>query len=345
MNRFIKTFSLVSLLFLFYSSRIPWVFNPRMKRTRNKLVEPKGREYRGLRTLGSLFVFSFLFFLLPSEVSAQVVINEFVSDGNPEWVEIYNSGSTEINLSGWYVLFQDNPDTTQRCYFDQGDAISSSGFKTIERSYSFTNAWLSNAGDTIILKDQNGGEINKVSYGNATGAVVGAPTEGKSASRNPNGSNTWVISDPSKEASWSCISSTPSPSPSPTPSSTQSPSPTPIKSPTPTLTPTKSPTPKLTSTPKPTVTPKSEPSETEEPIVLGIESTPTPPTSSPSPELDGKVAEKVAGWVKNIPLGPLVFIVVGVGLLIGTGIVFLKGNRKKEIEEMFSAGDNQTKDT
>jgi hypothetical protein len=61
-----------SWLKLFRSSRIPRVFNPRMRRTRNKLVEPQGREYRGLSAFGSLFLAALLISLiLPQSVRAE----------------------------------------------------------------------------------------------------------------------------------------------------------------------------------------------------------------------------------------------------------------------------------
>ena len=53
--------------------------------------------YLGLLIIVSLFIF------VPN-VSAQVVINEFSSTDSSDWIEIYNTSSTDVvNLSGWVI--------------------------------------------------------------------------------------------------------------------------------------------------------------------------------------------------------------------------------------------------
>lgn len=164
-----------------------------------------------------------LFWVKPAY--AAIKINEFSSAGNPEWVELYNTGTEEVNLNGWMVLFHDNPTTSQKIILGSNDKILSGSFKIVERDYTNTVAWLNDSGDAIILKDSNGDEQDSVRYGNATGSNVAAPSSGQSAGRSPDATGGWIIfSSPTKGASNNTSSASPSPSPSPTsnPSSTYS---------------------------------------------------------------------------------------------------------------------------
>jgi len=223
--------------------------------------------------MGNYKIFFFFFVLaiflfLPKVAFAQVVINEFSSSSNPEWVELYNLGSTPVSLEGWTLFFQDNPETNQRVIFSTNDIISGDGYKLVEHSYTGTQAWLRNDGDTIILKDPNG-EVDSVKYGDVQGALVSAPDSEHSAGRSPNGTGEWVILD---SATPDAANSPPVPTPTLTPT------------PTPTLGSTSTPTPKLptsTPTPKP---PTSTPTPTKKP-------TPTlkpSPTSTPAGEILGE---------------------------------------------------------
>jgi hypothetical protein len=48
-------------------------------------------------------IFFFLFFIFAPEVSAQVVINEFSSRGDTEWVELYNKGMNDVDITNWTI--------------------------------------------------------------------------------------------------------------------------------------------------------------------------------------------------------------------------------------------------
>lgn len=161
--------------------------------------------------------------------ASTIKINEFSSASNPEWVELYNTGTSEINLNDWQILFHDNPSTTQKITLSPNDTISPGRFKIVERSYTGSSAWLSNSGDAIILKDSTNGEQDSVRYGNVNGSVVDAPTSVQSAGRSTDGISGWIIFlTPTKGATNNTSVSTSTPSPTPT--LTPSPTPTPTSS-------------------------------------------------------------------------------------------------------------------
>ncbi|MDD5589574.1 MAG: lamin tail domain-containing protein [Candidatus Portnoybacteria bacterium] len=61
-----------------------------------------------------LTVLAAVFFIWPFRVQGQIVINEIMydledADGDKEWVELYNSGPAEIDLTGWKI--DDGPDS------------------------------------------------------------------------------------------------------------------------------------------------------------------------------------------------------------------------------------------
>lgn len=177
-----------------------------------------------------------------------VVINEFSSASNPEWVEIYNKGSETINLAGWNIIFDDNSNT-QKVTLTSDDVLPSGEFKVVEHPYTGTNGWLSNSGDTIILKDSSGVEQDSMSYGDITGANIEAPNSDQSAGRNVDGSGDWLIfTSPTKETTNNVATPTPAPTmtPSPTPTPVPSSASTSTPTPTPTSSPSPSPTPSLT---------------------------------------------------------------------------------------------------
>src|SRR3989339_847976 len=62
-------------------------------------------EYKNLSIIATVFL-SIAFFITPRIVFAQVLINEIMydlsgADDKHEWVEIYNNGSSPVDLSDW----------------------------------------------------------------------------------------------------------------------------------------------------------------------------------------------------------------------------------------------------
>ena len=108
---------------------------------------------------------------IASAASQDVVINEIAwmgstDNSNDEWIELYNNTSSSIDLSGWYIT--DDETTT---YTIESGTISANGFFLIEDSEESVNTItadaviglsLANTGDTLILYDSAGNEIDTV---------------------------------------------------------------------------------------------------------------------------------------------------------------------------------------
>jgi len=190
-------------------------------------------------TIIGVVVFVVLFFL-PRSVIANIRINEFSPQTNPEWVELYNPDEGEHSLSGMVLYFDDNVDTPQKLVFCSNSVLAAKTYALITRlSDSY---WLSNSGDTLILKKEDD-TIDSISFG--SGQLIKAPTGTQSASRTDTGE--WAIANNASpqgdQINFVCPTSTPTPTPAPAPTNTQ----IPTKTPTPSITPTIKP--KLTSTP------------------------------------------------------------------------------------------------
>lgn len=256
-------------------------------------------------------VFSSLFFVFALRVSAQILINEFSSASNPEWVELYNPGPTAISLASFVIYFDDNPSTNQKYEFCDGEEILANGYKLITRPIG--SYWLANSGDSIILKNKEA-VSDSVSYG--AGKIVPAPTASQSATRSPDGSDVWLISDnPSPQGSivsFECPSPTPESTPLPSATPTSKPSSTPFPSPTSTS----KPTVKALVTNKPETIKISTQEGKEEGVVLGLrEKLDTP---LPTPQVESK---------RRFPLFAAVFVLGGLGAIGYAAFMFYKSQK------------------
>ncbi len=155
-------------------------------------------------------IFGLIMFLFTTRtVRAQVVINEFSSNSNPEWVELYNVGPTDINLTGWKLVDEANH------IENLSGVIPGNGFFVFER----LQGWLNNSGgDAINLKDASDDLINSVIYGHS-GDAVGTPDADKSTGRIPGASDVWQMN-----LTWTIGSGNFKPTPTPSPNPTQTPS-------------------------------------------------------------------------------------------------------------------------
>lgn len=201
-----------------------------------------------LSATASLFVASLF---LPNTVIG-VVINEFSSNSDPEWVELYNDSDTDLDLTGWKLK-----DGAQSPKTING-TIPKHGFFVYEHQ----TGWLNNSGgDSISLFDSSSpsAKIDEVSYGQ-TGSVVGTPGKDKSAGRTPDGSPSWQ-----NGLVWTKSAPNPEPTPEPTPTL----APTPSSTPHPTVTPTPKPTTRPTANPTASNLPAPTKSPSLSPIVQG----------------------------------------------------------------------------
>lgn len=87
----------------------------------------------------------------------RVVINEVFPrpSSGPEWVELYNSGCQEANLSGWKLI-----EGAGKEGYWSGDTLSAGGHLLVE-----FHSKLNNKGDTVTLYDANGAVVDSFSYG------------------------------------------------------------------------------------------------------------------------------------------------------------------------------------
>ena len=134
-----------------------------------------------------------------TEESNAVIINEFVfnpSTGN-DWIELYNKGITDRNLSGWVLDDDDTGTSTVMANLTQ--TIPAKGFLAVD----VLNR-LNTDNDTIVLKDNSGTTVSKVSYKDGVITVTGAQDigtvgTGESVARNINGGGIWAkVSLPTK---------------------------------------------------------------------------------------------------------------------------------------------------
>ncbi len=138
-------------------------------------------------------------------------INEFLpypAVGGSEWVELYNTGTTSIDVTG--ATLCDNRSTSCTIKTLSG-IIEPLSWAT----YYLPSSYLNNDGDSVILKDTSSTIIDTISYGNGALDV----TPGQAVARAADGADTdtpadWAITtDPTPNAT-NKITAPPSPAPS-----------------------------------------------------------------------------------------------------------------------------------
>lgn len=114
-----------------------------------------------------------------------IVINEVIPapSSGPEWVELYNTGDTTIDVSGWRI----DDDTP-------GGVITTIAANTSIAPHQLlaiplTTAILNNTGDAVVLLDSSGAQIDRIDFG--------AMKSGESMARVPDGSIMIVKTQPS----------------------------------------------------------------------------------------------------------------------------------------------------
>lgn len=172
----------------------------------------------------AIIIFS-LIILSTRSAFANVYINEFSSSSDPDWIELYNSGPSEIDLSLYRL--RDESATNK---IDLEGILAPDSFIIFDWSNK-----LNNPGDTIkiVLKTDEENIQDQISYGTKNDNLQ-APAENQTAGRKTNGNSEWVIFTQNSKG-LSNIESPILPSPTSTP--------TPTSKPTPTVKPPKTPTP------------------------------------------------------------------------------------------------------
>ncbi len=128
----------------------------------------------------------------PGVPSASVIVNEIMfnpSNGEPEWIELYNTTNEDINLTNWTI----NDILTKPVSVEIEDSIfiKAKNFLVITKDSSIFNyhrfilsplikmnfANLNNDEDGIVLKDDNGMTIDSVYYFKDWAKISGTSTE------------------------------------------------------------------------------------------------------------------------------------------------------------------------
>jgi PKD repeat protein len=187
----------------------------------------------------SLFFLLSLFVMAPMENteadsgSENIVINEIMydplgTDSQKEWIELYNNGSTSVNITDWVLSDQDGPDDFifpqlsfppgSYIVIHTGDGVNETDFSDgTSNLYMFdSGTFLENTGDDILLVNSTGGSVDYVAF-DFGGYVDPCPVEltwddanpwsfeGNSISLHPNGWDMdsgydWEESDPTQGA-------------------------------------------------------------------------------------------------------------------------------------------------
>lgn len=126
---------------------------------------------------GNSVVHNAIFTFLQAQTPAKgdVIINEFMSDPSPvlglpeyEFVEIYNRSNKIFNLNGWKIGDNASDGTIGNAWLIPGEYKILCGSTVIDsflNSVSVTSfPSLNNAGDDIVLKDNNGLILDKITY-------------------------------------------------------------------------------------------------------------------------------------------------------------------------------------
>jgi hypothetical protein len=123
-----------------------------------------------------------------------VVINEVAWAGsadsaNDEWIELYNTTSRSVDLTGWHISDDQGADT-----YALSGTISANGYYLIEDSESVVqpiaadaviNVSLSNSGDSLVLFDGAGNLIDAVNSSSGAWAAGNATTRATMERINP----------------------------------------------------------------------------------------------------------------------------------------------------------------
>src|SRR3989344_3329370 len=127
--------------------------------------------------LTSFLIFSFLAYPISGFAvsSGDVIINEFSSASDPEWVELLNTTGSPISLEGWTIQDAVNQ---PKSLSDLG-TIPANGLVVFEQPA----GWLNNdpATETITIFDETNTAIHSVSYGSDAELSITAPADGESA--------------------------------------------------------------------------------------------------------------------------------------------------------------------
>jgi hypothetical protein len=264
----------------------------------------------------------FLAFLAPfvfaSRVSAQIYINEVLpnpsgDEKSDEWIELYNSGDTQVDVDGYVIRDLANNELIV-------NSVSAGGSTTLDAKHwliiyrNGSQAWLNNNGDESVKlykADELSSPIDTFNYNNSdVDRTWGRIPDGGHVNEN--------TLDPSPgEANIS------PPTPSPTVAPTPKPSSTPVPTSTPFLTPTNTPLPTKIPTIKPAVLNERievDDSDSEEQAVENVNENNTENNDIQTINNDQK---------SKIPIAALAFIFGGLSFVGAGAYPYMKKHKDK----------------
>jgi hypothetical protein len=98
-----------------------------------------------------------------------------------QWVEIYNNGGEEVDMSGWAIMSSD--DLSRKEFIDEGTILSPGDFYLMY----FGEKWLSNYGAVIILEDDFDHEVDR------TISIYDSQEDGCAWGKYPDGESEWMF--------------------------------------------------------------------------------------------------------------------------------------------------------
>lgn len=206
------------------------------------------------------------FYLLsPQSVFATLVLNEISPRSNPEWIELYNTGTEAIDVTGWYFL---DKQQTQKLLIAPEPIAPGTYFV-----FTGVSSWLNNDEEESVTIYDSGGVI--------IDAVVFPKTAADTTiARQPDFTGPWLTDQPPTQGHTNA-----QPSPSPVPSPSPSPSSSPQASYSPAVA-------QAPPSPSPSPAPPSpSPTSTPLPSSTIVQATPSPPAPSLAPTTsEGTVA-------------------------------------------------------
>jgi len=142
--------------------------------------------------VGFIFLFSFKL------VNASIIINEVqISPTAERFVELYNTGSGDIDLTNWYLQRKtatgsDFSSLVSKTFFE-GKSIGGNSYFVISKDSLGLTSFTLTESNVIQLKNSAQEIVDKIGWGSVDSSVVGNPVEGKSIQKT--GGN-WIIASP-----------------------------------------------------------------------------------------------------------------------------------------------------
>lgn len=115
-----------------------------------------------------------------------VVLNE-IHPGNQSYVELYNTSSTTVDLSGWQIRSNDGTELLS-------GTIAAGSIQAFDLETD-----LDRSDDRILLTNGSQTLVDQLTYGDSAGATLPGVDLNRSLLRTPNGASAWVSNAPASE--------------------------------------------------------------------------------------------------------------------------------------------------